>query len=84
MCVVLGCVWQGQSAQLVLHFEDGFSLLEAPMPNREPKVLWSFPFERLRTSADDGARLLWLDFGTEDGEIVSINLDNARNHYYKN
>lgn len=22
-------------------------------------------------SADDGARLLWLDFGGEDGEIVS-------------
>lgn len=63
------CIWQGQPAQLVLHFEDGFSLLEAPVPNREANVLWSFPFERLRTSADDGARLLWLDFGTEDGEI---------------
>lgn len=23
-------------------------------------------------SADDGARLLWLDFGGEDGEIVSV------------
>lgn len=65
-----GCVWQGQLAQLVLHYDDGFSLLEAPGPGRQPKVVWSFPFERLRSSADDGARLLWLDFGADD-EIVS-------------
>ncbi|XP_054286253.1 beta-1-syntrophin isoform X2 [Macrosteles quadrilineatus] len=60
------CVWQGQLAQLVLHYDDGFSLLEAPGPGRQPKVVWSFPFERLRSSADDGARLLWLDFGADD------------------
>uniref|UniRef100_A0A1B6JYL0 PDZ domain-containing protein n=2 Tax=Proconiini TaxID=565685 RepID=A0A1B6JYL0_9HEMI len=66
------CVWQGQLAQLVLHFEEGFSLLEAPGP-RDPKVLWSFPFERLRSSADDGARLLWLDFGTD--EEIELDLE---------
>lgn len=63
------CIWQGQPCQLVLHYEDGFSLLEAPGTNREPKTLWSFPFERLRTSADDGTRILWLDFGGDEGEI---------------
>lgn len=67
---VTGCAWQGQLCQLVLHYEDGFSLLEAAGPARDPKVLWNFPFEKLRSSADDGARLLWLDFGADD-EIVS-------------
>lgn len=64
-------MWQGQPAQLVLHYEEGFSLLEAPGLARDPKLLWNFPFERLRSSADDGTRLLWLDFGADD-EIVSL------------
>lgn len=41
------------------------------LTRREPRTLWKFPFERLRMSADDGARLLWLDFGGEEGEMVS-------------
>lgn len=36
------------------------------------KPLWSYPFERLKGSADDGQRMLYLDFGQEDGEMVSI------------
>lgn len=36
------------------------------------KPIWSYPFERLKGSADDGQRLLYLDFGQEDGEMVSI------------
>ena len=28
-------------------------------------------FERLRSSGDDGIRLLWLDIGGEEGEMVS-------------
>ncbi|XP_063232854.1 beta-1-syntrophin isoform X2 [Bacillus rossius redtenbacheri] len=64
------CLWQGKPAQLVLHYENGFTLYEAAtQTNREPKVLWKFSFERLRMSADDGARLLWLDFGGEEGEM---------------
>lgn len=66
-------MWQGKPAQLALNFDNGFTLLEAPSGSmgREMKVLWSFPFERLRTSADDGSRLLWLDFGGDEGEMVS-------------
>lgn len=37
------------------------------------KSLWSYPFDMLKGSADDGNRVLYLDFGGEDGEIVSIN-----------
>lgn len=35
------------------------------------KALWSFAFDKLKGSADDGHRLLYLDFGSEEGEIVS-------------
>ncbi|XP_069701290.1 beta-1-syntrophin isoform X2 [Periplaneta americana] len=65
------CLWQGQPAQLILHYENGFTLMEVlnTLTRREPRTLWKFPFERLRMSADDGARLLWLDFGGEEGEM---------------
>nr|CAD7449361.1 unnamed protein product [Timema bartmani] len=67
---VYRCMYQGQPAQLVLHYENGFTLQEGNIaPGREPRTLWKFPFERLRMSADDGARLLWLDFGGEEGEM---------------
>nr|CAD7202139.1 unnamed protein product [Timema douglasi]CAD7409202.1 unnamed protein product [Timema poppensis] len=68
--LVCRCMYQGQPAQLVLHYENGFTLQEGNIaPGREPRTLWKFPFERLRMSADDGARLLWLDFGGEEGEM---------------
>lgn len=36
------------------------------------RPLLSYPFDRLRMSSDDGIRMLLLDFGGEEGEIVSI------------
>lgn len=36
------------------------------------RPLLSYPFERLKMSSDDGIRMLLLDFGGEEGEIVSI------------
>lgn len=41
-------------------------------PSSSPTPLWRRSFDKLKMSADDGARLLWLDFGGEDGEIVSV------------
>lgn len=41
-------------------------------PSSPPAPLWQRPFDKLRMSADDGTRLLWLDFGDDDTEIVSI------------
>ncbi|GLH02229.1 hypothetical protein R5R35_006841 [Gryllus longicercus] len=61
------CIWQGKPAQIILHYEEGFTLSECS--NSETKVIWKYPFEKLRTSGDDGVRLLWLDFGSEDGEV---------------
>ena len=77
---VSGCVWQGRACQLVVHHEEGFALYAAgtrgvggngASPGSPPTPLWRRPFEKLRMSADDGSRLLWLDFGGDDSEIVS-------------
>lgn len=67
-------MWRGKPAQLLLHYENGFVLLESATGSvgREPKVLWAYPFEKLRMSADDGHRILWLGFVNDDVEIVSI------------
>lgn len=33
-------------------------------------MLYRYPFERLKMSADDGIRNLYLDFGGPEGELV--------------
>lgn len=65
------CVWQRKPCQLLLHYEDGFTLIEgqANTLGREQKVLMKASFERLRSSGDDGLRLLWLDLGGDEGEM---------------
>lgn len=62
----------------MIHYDNGFTLMEdqdvetAGVDSRPPPtILWQHPYERLRTSADDGHRLLWLDFG-DDGEQVKL------------
>ena len=40
--------------------------------NGRSQVLWYFPFEKLKRSADDGQRMLWLEFGADESEQVSI------------
>lgn len=63
-------MYKGQDCRLVIHYELGFSVLpEAEPPHGHP--LFSYPFEKLRLSADDGVRMLYLDFGGKEGEIVS-------------
>ena len=65
--------WQSQETKLTLHFENGFSLhsMKTLKSSDKPPMLWNYPYEKLRMSADDGQRLLWLDFGDE-GEQVSL------------
>ena len=69
----------------MIHYEQGFSVLADPSlgeggdgeergahtPTR-PRVLLSYPYEKLKMSSDDGVRLLFLDFGGKEGAIVSI------------
>ncbi|XP_050312215.1 beta-1-syntrophin isoform X2 [Anthonomus grandis grandis] len=64
--LVCRCLWKGRPAQLIIHYENGFTLLEAGSGS---KTLWRFSFDRLRNSSDDGKRFLWLDFGAEEGEM---------------
>ncbi len=71
------CLWHGKEARLYLHFEEGLRLLpsselaDGEKPSSvEPTPFWKISFEDLRHTADDGVRLLWLDIGSEDGEVV--------------
>jgi hypothetical protein len=77
--------WQNQDCKLTLHYDNGFTLAENPVTNednnlnRKTHVLWHYPYEKLRMSADDGVRLLWLDFG-EEGEQVSLLITTVNGH----
>ncbi|KTG47384.1 hypothetical protein cypCar_00038719 [Cyprinus carpio] len=64
--VSIGCVLNRQDVRLILHYDRGFTV------KRESgeSVLFHFPYERLRMSADDGVRNLYLDFGAPEGEMV--------------
>lgn len=69
----------------MIHYEQGFSVQadptlvgggdreerEAQTPSRH-RVLLSYPYEKLKMSSDDGVRMLFLDFGGKEGEIVSV------------
>ncbi|KAM3873685.1 beta-1-syntrophin [Diretmus argenteus] len=80
--VTTSCLYQGKECRLVVHYEQGFSVLSEPhqgegengeargvhTPTR-PRVLLSYPYEKLKMSSDDGVRMLFLDFGGKEGEI---------------
>lgn len=70
LIVPTGCAWKTRPAQLVIHYENGFTLLEAGTGCR---TLWRYPFDKLKNSSDDGQRLLFLDFGDENN-VVSMNI----------
>ena len=64
--------WRDQEARLTVHFENGFTLTHARVNegNDRSQVLWYFPFEKLKRSADDGQRMLWLEFGADESDQV--------------
>ncbi|KAM6253076.1 beta-2-syntrophin [Porphyrio hochstetteri] len=65
--VSVGCTLGGQEVQLSIHYEGGFTICRG-----EPggSVLFRYPYERLKMSADDGIRTLYLDFGGPEGELA--------------
>uniref|UniRef100_A0A4W3HJU6 PDZ domain-containing protein n=1 Tax=Callorhinchus milii TaxID=7868 RepID=A0A4W3HJU6_CALMI len=69
--VVTACTWNGQECNLAVHLEKGFTIFHEELDIGRSKVLLSQPFEKLRASSDDGAKLIYLDFGGHEGEIVS-------------
>lgn len=62
-------LFQNRPCQLIVHLDRGFSLVDSGLA-APAKIIWSYSFDQLKASADDGNRLLFLDFG--EGEIVSI------------
>lgn len=80
--VTTSCLYRGQECRLVIHYEQGFSVLADPKVGdgeggeervvqtpSKPRVLLSYAFEKLKMSSDDGVRMLHLDFGGREGEI---------------
>ncbi|KAG7281537.1 hypothetical protein CRUP_007571 [Coryphaenoides rupestris] len=64
------CTMNSQDVRLTLHYEKGFTVLREPSDPGGGAVLFRYPFEKLRMSADDGIRNLYLDFGGPEGELV--------------
>lgn len=56
---------------MTIHYEHGFSLTTEPQDGAFSKTIAQYPYEKLKMSSDDGIRMLYLDFGGKDGEIVS-------------
>ncbi|XP_029464179.1 beta-2-syntrophin isoform X4 [Rhinatrema bivittatum] len=70
--VSLGCTLKGQEVKLVIHYENGFTVCQERERSRSESgtVLYHYPFEKLKMSADDGIRNLYLDFGGLEGELT--------------
>ncbi|KRZ70137.1 Syntrophin-1 [Trichinella papuae] len=79
--VLSACVWRNNDCQVILHCDDGITLLSASSSGldgggggggtsaaSQPPVLWKQPYETIRSTGDDGQRFFWIDFGGELGE----------------
>ncbi|XP_018594934.2 beta-2-syntrophin [Scleropages formosus] len=68
--VSIGCVLNRQDVRLTLHYEKGFIVTREVDEPLAGTVLFRYPFEKLKMSADDGIRNLYLDFGGPEGELA--------------
>ncbi|XP_077918961.1 beta-2-syntrophin isoform X2 [Halichoerus grypus] len=66
--VSLGCTLNGQEVRFTVHYENGFTISKEN--GGSSSILYRYPFERLKMSADDGIRNLYLDFGGPEGELT--------------
>uniref|UniRef100_A0ACB8EBB8 Beta-2-syntrophin n=1 Tax=Sphaerodactylus townsendi TaxID=933632 RepID=A0ACB8EBB8_9SAUR len=66
--VSLGCVLNGQAVRLQIHYENGFTVSREE--GGSASILFCYPFEKLKMSADDSIRNLYLDFGGPEGELA--------------
>lgn len=67
-----GCTLNRQDVRLTLHYEKGFTVTREPADPAGGAVLYRYPYEKLKMSADDGIRNLYLDFGGPEGEMVRL------------
>ncbi|XP_028842911.1 beta-2-syntrophin [Denticeps clupeoides] len=68
--VSIGCVLNRQEVVLLLHYDRGFTVSRKSADPAGGPVLYRYPYEKLKMSADDGVRNLYLDFGGPEGELV--------------
>lgn len=68
--LVAACSWNGKECTLGVHIDEGFTLFTEEMGVRK-RILLQHPFEHLKMSSDDGIRMMFLDFGGPEAEIVS-------------
>uniref|UniRef100_A0A8C5RUW0 Beta-2-syntrophin n=1 Tax=Laticauda laticaudata TaxID=8630 RepID=A0A8C5RUW0_LATLA len=66
--VSVGCIWNSQDVWLTVHYENGFTVSSKGAGSAS--ILLRYPFEKLKMSADDGVRHLYLDFGGPEGELT--------------
>ncbi|XP_053126644.1 beta-2-syntrophin isoform X2 [Hemicordylus capensis] len=66
--VSLGCTLNSQEVRLTVHYENGFTISREEAGSAS--LLFRYPFEKLKMSADDGIRNLYLDFGGPEGELT--------------
>ncbi|KAL0622079.1 Beta-2-syntrophin [Plecturocebus cupreus] len=60
----------GQEVRLTIHYENGFTISREN--GGSSSILYRYPFEKLKMSADDGIRNLYLDFGGPEGELARV------------
>ena len=68
------CMYQLKDCRLVLHYEQGMRLYENGGDIDkvdESLLIWTHSYDDIKSTGDDGQRFFWVDFGTEEGEIVS-------------
>ncbi|XP_069758013.1 beta-2-syntrophin [Narcine bancroftii] len=68
--VTLGCTWKEKDVKLIINYESGFVMSQGSSTTDSSNILLKYPFERLKSSADDGIRILYLDFGGPEGELA--------------
>ncbi|XP_053555392.1 beta-2-syntrophin isoform X2 [Bombina bombina] len=65
--VSISCSLRGEGVSLSIHYDTGFTVSRG---GPSGPVLHKYPFEKLKMSADDGIRTLYLDFGGPEGELA--------------
>ncbi|KAE8576638.1 hypothetical protein XENTR_v10004268 [Xenopus tropicalis] len=68
--VTTACTWGGNECALSIHIDQGFTLFTEE-PGLNKVIHFHQPFEKLRMSSDDGVRILYLEFGNPEAELVS-------------
>uniref|UniRef100_UPI00358FDC75 beta-2-syntrophin-like n=1 Tax=Myxine glutinosa TaxID=7769 RepID=UPI00358FDC75 len=69
----VACLWNDLDCWLTIHYEHGFTVHRQITANNpsimNSDLLFTYPYERLRRSSDDGVSKLYLNFGGPEGEI---------------